>query len=173
MSGSARVAWGANDARYDFFALSFGEQLTLWTLRCLLPTADVPQGLQAIVREAYARIEAEGAYLAFNRGISLLAASSRRPIRMGCPRCRGVGEDELLFLDLVSELQRGHLRSAMMGVAGWLSPGAVRLVLPAFEAYARALRERGIVLRGWDQVQRSPILTTPPRPEPVQSRHVH
>jgi len=162
-----------NEPRYDFFALSFGEQFALWTLRCLLPGEGRPQGLQSVVREAYARISAEQAFWAFNRLATLLGASCRRPLRVGCPRCRGVGEDELLFLGTASELQRGNMDTAKMGVAAWLAPAAVRLVLPAFEQYALELRQRGVVFRSWDQVQRSPLLAMPVRPEAVERQHVH
>jgi hypothetical protein len=162
-----------NELHYDFSALPFGEQFVLWTLRCLLPGEGRPQGLQSVVHEAYARIEAEQAFLAINRVATLLAVSCRRPMHVGCPRCRGVGEDELLFLGLMAELQRGNARSATMGIAVWFAPAAVRLVLPALEQYAQELRTRRIVLRSWDQVQRLPLLATPARFARVERQHVH
>ena len=160
-------------ALHDFQALSFCEQLLLWSLRSWLQAMYGPVALHTVVREAFSRVEADKAYLAFDHLASVISVSSRRPILIHCPGCRGVGEDELLFLGLIAEVQKDDVPAAFMNLAEWLVPAGVRAAMPALTEFAMQLTAAGLVVRSWEEIRLCPVLRPAPRPNHAASRRLH
>ncbi|HKM70524.1 MAG TPA: hypothetical protein VJX94_10795 [Stellaceae bacterium] len=69
---------------------------------------------------------------AFDGLFSIGAAAALHPLDVRCPRCRFLGKDERLFLQLVSFLQYRQIGEAGQILTGWLPPAAAQMaMLPA------------------------------------------
>jgi len=85
---------------------------------------------------------------AFDGLFSIGAAAALHPLDVRCPRCRFLGKDERLFLQLVSFLQYRQIGEAGQILTGWLPPAAAQMAMLPALGLARALvRSRMIVPR--------------------------
>lgn len=129
-----------------FTALSFGERFTLWSVRCWTEAARHGVCLHPVLREAFSRAGAEGAYLALNQVLCTATAAARRSIVIRPRNCLLVSADELMLLGLVADLQDDRTRIVRGTIGEWMAPWGVRAAMPALAAFAEHLAEAGISL---------------------------
>ena len=91
-----------------FTELSFGEQFTLWAVRCWTEAARDGVCLHPLLKEAFSRVGVASAYLALNHMLCVLAAGAQRPIVIYSRNCVPISPDEILLLGLVGDLQENR-----------------------------------------------------------------
>ncbi|NIJ42983.1 hypothetical protein FHS78_003291 [Parvibaculum indicum] len=83
---------------------------------------------------------------AFDGLINMVAAATRRPLDVRCPRSKVLSMDEGRLLQVVSLFQHGQPEPAKAALGAWLPPAAQRMAAVPAEAFARALKESGLVV---------------------------
>lgn len=137
---------GSRSPSCAFTSLSFGERFTLWSVRCWTEAARYGVCLHPVLREAFSRAGAEGAYLALNQVLWAATAAARRSIVIHPRNCLLVSADELMLLGLVADLQDDRTRTVHGKIGEWMAPWGVRAAMPALAAFADHLSEAGISL---------------------------
>jgi hypothetical protein len=82
---------------------------------------------------------------AFDVLMRLVVAAAHKQLDVRCPKCPGLGADEVAFLEMVRAVQ-AHPRAADAGLSGWLPPPAVRAARPFLAQFAAAMAARDLWL---------------------------
>ncbi|MGK9165645.1 hypothetical protein KXR53_05075 [Inquilinus limosus] len=127
-------------------ALTRAETLVLWAIRAWVAGHRHGIPVLANLRTAFRNEGAPAAAEAVDDLMGFIGDGAGRTIRVNCPRCRLVTEDERLLLDIVALHQQGETLWAPFLARAILTPAAARLCGAAFAALAEALRDGGIVL---------------------------
>ena len=83
---------------------------------------------------------------AFDRFMTAVARTMRRPLDIRCRPCPQVGTDEEAMLRIVGALQVGDRLGAIDDLAGWLVPEGIIPALGAAQHLAAQLSHHGVVL---------------------------
>jgi hypothetical protein len=127
--------------------LGAAELFVVAALRLRVVICRDPAGVHPDWRRAFALAGiAESGAPAFERFFEIVAQTARRSLDVRCPRCRQLGRDEGLLLQLVSLLQRDEIAPAEAVLADWLPAAAARLALPPVRAFAAALATAGLTV---------------------------
>ena len=126
--------------------LSRSETLLLWAVRVWVVghRHDVP--VLPNLRTAFRDEGVPAAAEAVDDLMGFIGHGAGRTIRVNCPRCRQVTEDERLLLDVVSLHQQGDALWAPFLARAILTPMAAQVSGPPFAVLADALRDGGILL---------------------------
>ena len=148
-------------------ALSQDERLVLWGMRTW--TAGVQAGVPVTghLTRSFAVLDAETAVPTLDAVMAILHAGGIRVFHH--PRCRCLGDEERLLLDILALHQRGEDGAALFLTRILLPPGAARLLGSSLHALAMALLASGLRLsdgRGRAATERpmAPALWAPSTP---------
>ena len=136
----------AHDGEAASPPLTRAETLVLWGIRAWVTghRHDIP--VMPNLRTAFRAEGAPAAAEAMDDLMGFIGRGAGRTIRVNCPRCRHVTEDERLLLDVVALHQQGETMWAPFLIRAILTPVATRLCSPLFAALAEALSDGGILL---------------------------
>jgi hypothetical protein len=126
--------------------LTRSETLLLWAVRVWVVGHRHDMPVLPNLRTAFRDEGVPAAAEAVDDLMGFIGHGAGRTIRVNCPRCRQVTEDERLLLDVVALHQQGDALWAPFLVRAILTPAAARLSGPLFLAVADALRDGGVVL---------------------------
>ena len=136
-----------NFERWHFCHLPFGYQILIWAARTWTNESIQPAERWAMIRQAFAKVNAPDATLPFLRLMEVVQAGARVPILVGEGGC-SVLADEIKFAELIARAVDGDLngRSGRCGstFTRLLSPSAAHLATSLIGDLARDLRTAGM-----------------------------
>ncbi len=102
-------------------------------------------------RHGFVAAGVEEAERAFDELFRVVLRSALRSLDVRCARCGALGTDEIAFLRMIGQLQRGRCFEAEAVLSDWLPLPAVNTALAAAMIFATALAGAGLVLplRAW------------------------
>lgn len=92
--------------------LGFVEQITLWSIRAWIAGFRSGEEMQGVMHQALDMMDAADALAYVDAAMTILSVSVKRPMDVGCPKCRHVTPDEgrlLLALALTGRGMEGQV----------------------------------------------------------------
>jgi hypothetical protein len=131
--------------------LSTAEAFAIVSLRLWAAPYRQPRLRHADWRLGFTAAGVEEAERAFDELFRLVVRSAERSLDVRCTHCGKLGTDEIAFLRMIGQLQRGRWFEAEAILSDWLPLPVVNTALAAAMIFATALAGAGLVmpLRAW------------------------
>ena len=134
--------------------LGFGEQFLVWCVRIWAqanhPDCKDPAHFSGQLRRAFDLAGLPETDLVFDRFLTVFLSSLKVPLSIHYPCCRGVSRDEIAFLRLVADVQRGRATDTYMTLSDYLAPAGVRHAMMAVQELSVQLELKRLVMRPFD-----------------------
>lgn len=130
-----------------FLELPFGEQLTLWGMRCWVADKRGGGEVSATLEWAYHLVGACDAADDLSAFLGIVLATAHSPVDVRAPAQPTISDDEHLLLGAAGAAQHGRRDEMLAALSWWLPPAGLRLAEAPLHRYAMALHHRQLSIR--------------------------
>ncbi len=140
-----------------FHDLSFSSQLVLWAARMWVRARTGEGHIHTLLRDSFRLAGAREAHVALDGVLTILDATSAKPIEFRRPECKKVSVDELRLLCILAVLQSDKEDgAARFLLSAWIPPAAARLAVEQGRAMADILFKAGHAIASPPGAERFP-----------------
>lgn len=136
-----------SDARSTFQDLDFSEQFVVWAARGAAHNRSCACGNPVDLAIGFRLARAEAALPPLLAFMQILESAAERPISLHAVACGCLSSDEHILLECVASLQNGGIATAHRLLHRYLPCSAARPAVWVLEAFARHIRDAGMLLR--------------------------
>jgi len=153
-----------SDAPSDFQQLDFSQQFVVWAARGVAHNRQCECGNPVDLAIGFRLARAEAALPPLLAFMQILESAGERPISLHAVACGCLSTDEHVLLECVASLQNGGIATAHRLLHKYLPCSAARSAVWMLEAFARQIRDAGLLLSTsafeeyWQGVVDEPVL---------------
>ena len=133
----------AAPGRWHFCHLPFAYQLVIWAARMWNNEQVQPAERWSMIRQAFAKVNAEDATVPFLRLMEVIQTGASMPILIGEGGC-AVFADEIRLAEVVACAVHGEIESSCGRLRRMLAPGAARVAQALVRDLAEELKRSGL-----------------------------
>ena len=155
-----------NDA---FLELPFEEQILLWGIRVWVRNYRNDSNSQNLLHIAYSRAGVPSAHTGLDTMMEMITSNGYGVMEVRCPSCTKISSDEMRLMAAIAACQHGSsLNDGDIYLKCWAKPATLRILRPAAQLLAKALKDGGLLIR-----PRPWSLSPPPPIKSNVSTHLH